>query len=127
MFDFSEYPLDLKFFDPVNKKVADKMKDEYKGKIIREFVGLKSKLYSLISVDNEELTKAKGVNKKIRHKEFVDVLFNKKVIRHNMKRIQSKLRKIGTYDSCKISLSCLVDKRYVLDNGVNILLTFIKT
>ena len=127
MFDFSEYPLDLKFFDPVNKKVADKMKDEYKGKIIREFVGLKSKLYSLISVDNEELTKAKGENKKIRHKEFVDVLFNKKVIRHNMKRIQSKLRKIGTYDSCKISLSCLVDKRYVLDNGVNILLTFIKT
>ena len=71
MFDFSEYPLDLKFFDPVNKKVADKMKDEYKGKIIREFVGLKSKLYSLISVDNEELTKAKGVNKKIRHKEFL--------------------------------------------------------
>ena len=126
MFDFSEYPLDLKFFDPVNKKVADKMKDEYKGKIIREFVGLKSKLYSLISVDNEELTKAKGVNKKIRHKEFVDVLFNKKVIRHNMKRIQSKLRKIGTYDSCKISLSCLVDKRYVLDNGVNILAYFRK-
>ena len=126
MFDFSEYPLDLKFFDPVNKKVADKMKDEYKGKIIREFVGLKSKLYSLISVDNEELTKAKGVNKKIRHKEFVDVLFNKKVIRHNMKRIQSKLRKIGTYDSCKISLSCLVDKRYVLDNGVNILAYFHK-
>ena len=126
MFDFSEYPLDLKFFDPVNKKVADKMKDEYKGKIIREFVGLKSKLYSLISVDNEELTKAKGVNKKIRHKEFVDVLFNKKVIKHNMKRIQSKLRKIDTYDSCKISLSCLVDKRYVLDNGVNILAYFHK-
>ena len=116
MFDFSEYPLDLKFFDPVNKKVADKMKDEYKGKIIREFVGLKSKLYSLISVDNEELTKAKGVNKKIRHKEFVDVLFNKKVIRHNMKRIQSKLHKIGTYDSCKISLSYLDDKRFVLDS-----------
>ena len=48
-------------------------------------------MYSLISVDEEEVTKAKGVNKKIKHKEFVDVLFNKKVIRHNMKRIQSKL------------------------------------
>ena len=58
-------------------------------KIISEFAGLKSKMYSLISVDNEEVTKAKGVNKKIRQKEFVDVLFNKKVIRHNMKRIQS--------------------------------------
>ena len=38
-----------------------------------------------------EVTRAKGVNKKLRHKEFVNVLFNKKVIRHNMKRIQSKL------------------------------------
>ena len=43
------------------------------------------------------------MNKKIRHKEFVDVLFNKKVMRHNMKRIQSKLYRIGTYDVCKIS------------------------
>ena len=67
-----------------------------------QFVGLKSKMYSLISVDGGEVTKAKGVNKKIRHKEFVDVLFNKKLIRHNMKRIQSKLHRTGTYDVCKI-------------------------
>ena len=67
------------------------MKDEFKGKKINEFAGLKQKMYSLIRVDDEEVTKAKGVNKKIRHKEFVDVLFNKKVIRHNMKRIQSKM------------------------------------
>ena len=33
-------------FDPVNKKVIGKMKDEFKGKIIREFVRLKSKMYS---------------------------------------------------------------------------------
>ena len=30
-----------KFFDPTNKKVIDKMKDMYKGKPIREFVGLR--------------------------------------------------------------------------------------
>ena len=83
-------------------------------------------MYSLISVDNEEVTKAKGVNKKLRHKEFVDVLSNKKVIRHNMKRIQSKLHKAGTYDVCKISLSCFHGKRYVLDDGVNILAYFHK-
>ena len=41
-------------------------------------------MYSFISVDNKEVTKANGVNKKIRPKEFVDVLFNIKVIRHNM-------------------------------------------
>ena len=42
-----------------------------------------------------------------------------------MKRIQSKLHKIGTY-VYKISLSCFDDKRYVLDNGVNTLAYFHK-
>ena len=84
LFDFGDYPLKSKFFDLVHKNVIDKMKDELKGKIISEFVGLKSKMYSLIDVNDEEVTKAKGVNKKIRHKEFVDVLFHKKVIRQNM-------------------------------------------
>ena len=94
--------------------------------MIGEFVGLKSKMYSLISVDDEEVIKAKGVNKEIRHEEFVDVLSNKKVIRYNMKRIQSKLHRIGTYDVYKISLSCFDDKRYVLDYGVNTLAYFQK-
>ena len=98
LFDFSDYPLNSKFFDLANEKVIGTMKDEFKGVIISEFVGLQSKMYSLISVDDKEVTKAKGVNKKIRHKEFVSVLFNREVIRHNMKRIQSKLHKIGTYD-----------------------------
>ena len=43
-----------------------------------------------------------------------------------MKIIQSKLRRIGAYDVCKISLSCFDDKRYVLDNGVNSLPYFHK-
>ena len=64
MFDFSEYASNSKLFDPVNEKVIAKMKDEFKGKIISEFVELKSKMYSLISVDDEEVTKAKGVKKK---------------------------------------------------------------
>ena len=68
LFDFSDYPLDSKFFDPVNKKVISKMKGEFKGRIISEFVGLKSKMHSLISVDNKEVIKAKGVNKKTKAK-----------------------------------------------------------
>ena len=43
LFDFSDYAQDSKFFDLVNKKVIGKMKDEFKGKIISEFVGLKVK------------------------------------------------------------------------------------
>ena len=56
------------------------MKDEFKRKKNSGFILLKSKMHLLISVDEEEVTKANEVNKKIRHKEFLDVLFNKKVI-----------------------------------------------
>ena len=59
LFDFSDYPLDLKFFDLANKNVIGKIKDEFKGKNINEFVGLKSKMYSLIRVDDEEVYKSK--------------------------------------------------------------------
>ena len=83
-------------------------------------------MYSLISVDDRKVNKAKGINKKLRHEEYVDVLFNKKVARHDMKRIQSKLHEIGTYDVFKISVSCFDDKGYVLDDGINTLAYFHK-
>ena len=57
---------------------------------------------------------------------FKDVLFNKKIIRHKMKRIQSKKHKLGTYEIAKISLSCFDDKRYVLDDEVYTLTYFHK-
>ena len=43
------------------------------------------------------------------HKEFVDFLFNKGVMRYKMKGIQSKFYIIGTYDVHKMSLSCFDD------------------
>ena len=36
--DFSNYPKDSKFFDETNKKVIYKMKDEFGGVIVYEFV-----------------------------------------------------------------------------------------
>ena len=45
-------------------------------------------------------------------------IFNEKIIRHKMKRIQSKKHRLGTYKIDKISLSCFDDKRYVLDGGI---------
>ena len=59
LFDFRDYPQDSKFFDPVNKKIIGKVKDEVKRKIISEFVGLKSKMYSLIDVDGKKIKKQK--------------------------------------------------------------------
>ena len=118
LFDFSDYSKDSKFFDDTNKKVVGKMKYEMAGKVITEFVGLKSKMYSLITVDNEEKSRAKGVNIKLRHDEYKKPLLHGLILRHNMKRIQSKKHELGTYDVCKISLSCFDDKRYWLDDGI---------
>ena len=51
-----------------------------------KFFGLKSRMYSLVDVDGEEI-KIKNVAKNTRSKQFVDILFNKILIRHRMKRI----------------------------------------
>ena len=61
LFDFSNYSKDSKFFDETNKKVIGKMKDESEGKIIDEFVGLKSKMHSMKNIVGEESNTAKGV------------------------------------------------------------------
>ena len=45
MFHFSNYSKDSKFFDETNQKVIGKIKDEFGGVIVVEFVGLKSKVY----------------------------------------------------------------------------------
>ena len=45
--DFSNYSKDSKLFDKTNKKVIGKMKEEFGGIIVNEFVGLKSKMYSM--------------------------------------------------------------------------------
>ena len=102
------------------------MKDEYGGVIIIEFIGLKSKMYSIRKIDGSESSTAKGVNIATEFNEFKDVLFNKKIIKHKMKRIQAKKHKIGTYEINKISLSCFDDKRQVLDDGIHTLAYFHK-
>ena len=47
LFHYSNYLKDSKFFDETYKKVSGKMKDEFGGVIIDEFVELKSKMYSI--------------------------------------------------------------------------------
>ena len=90
LFDLSNYPKDSTFFDPVNEKVTGKMKGVSEGKINDEFVGLKSKMYSMKNIEGKEFNTAKGVNIATEFNEFKDTLCNKKMFRHKMKRIQSK-------------------------------------
>ena len=91
LFDFSNYSKDSKFFDEANKKVIGKMKDEFGGVILDEFVGLKLKMYSTKKIDGKECNAAKGVNIATEFNKFKDVLFNKKIIRHKMRRIQNNV------------------------------------
>ena len=44
---------------------------------------------------------------------------------HKLKRIQSESHKAGTYNVCKIYLSCFEDKRFTLDDGLIVWLIFI--
>ena len=104
LLDFTNISKDSKFYDSQNEMVVGKTKDEDKGILINRFVGLKSKMHSMLSDDGKESNTAKGVNIATRFNEFKDTLFNKKVIRRKMKRIQIQKHKLGTYEINKISL-----------------------
>ena len=101
-----------------------KFKDETAGVPIKEFIGLKSKMYS-ISLDNEKNSKkAKGVKKNvirkgISHGDYLNVLNQSKVMHHKMKTIRSDCHQISSYEINKISLSPFDDKRYILSDGIS--------
>ena len=46
--NYSDYSNDNPYFDPTNKKVIGKFKDEAAGIPITEFIGLRSKMYSYV-------------------------------------------------------------------------------
>ena len=100
-----------------NKLVIGKMKDETGGVAIKEFGGLKPKMYLFLVGDNSEHKKTKDVNKNvvatISHNEYKDHLLNNKRIRHSKNRNRSKDHRIGTYEINKISLPCFDDKIYI--------------
>ena len=102
------------------------MKDESEEKINCEFVGLKSKMYYIKNIDGKESNTAKEVNIATEFDEFKGTLFNKKVLRHKMRRTQGKKHKMGTYEISKILLSVFDDKRFVLNDGIHTLALFHK-
>ena len=118
LFDLSNFPKSSKYYCDENKKIVGKMKDEYGGKSILKFVGLKSKMYSILDESSNKKSTNKGHNAFIECQEFHDTLFQKKILRHTMRGIKSKNHNFGTYRTNKISLSYFDDKRYILRNGI---------
>ena len=66
------------------------MKDVSEGKIIEEFIGLKSKMHSMKTIDGKESNTAKGVNIATEFNEFKDILFKKKIKTQNEKNSKQR-------------------------------------
>ena len=79
------------------------MKDEYGGNMVIEFIGLRSKMYSILDANNNEKITSKGHNGFIEFQEFYNTLFKKKILRHTMRGIKSKNHNLGTYETNKRS------------------------
>ena len=102
LFHFSNYRKDSKFYNNSNNLVVGKMRNETCGLPIRGFVGLKSKIYTLITEEKHESKKAKNINKNViddelKYEDCKNVLFNKSYMRNEMNRIQYKDHNIGSY------------------------------
>ena len=120
-FDTSDYPPNHPsgILTGCNKKVLGMFKDEAGGKIIDEFVGLKSKLYSFKMFEGKESKKCKGIKKSvvkesITHEDYKNCLFTGKEQLRKMNVIRSHKHDIYTEEVNKIALSPSDDKRHIL-------------
>ena len=122
--DTSSYPKDHPLYSPKNAKVLGKFKDECNAVAPLEFVGLRSKMYSLLV--SRQLTKmtAKGIKKTyiknhIIHDAFINILENKTHTIAKFLNFRSQNHIIHTQQTVKICLSAYDDKRYILGCGKN--------
>ena len=125
LYDTSEYPIDHPLYSIENKKVLGKMKDESFGTPLREFVGLRPKMYSMIS-ESEGKKTAKGIAKYvvkrfIKHEHYKDCLLNREIKITRMNSIRSYDHQLYSITLNKIGLSPYDDKRFILPNGCDTL------
>ena len=96
----SNYSAEWKCYGDSNGLVVGKMKDEAGDVAIKEFVGLKPKMYSFLVDDNSE-HKMQRVWIKIFMQQLMirnTKMLNQKHLRHSMNRIESINHRIGTHD-----------------------------
>ena len=103
MFDMSGYPKDhpSRIQSGLNKKVIGLFKDDANGKIISEFVGLRSKLYAYKIFEGQESKKCKGVKTAvvktvITFDDYKDCLFNNKTYTAKFNIVGSRRHEIST-------------------------------
>lgn len=126
MFDTWDYPENNIYgIKRYNKKVPGKFSDEFKGEIITEVVGLRSKCYAVRTKidkrkkDKNVLKKAKGVKKNVlqNHISFDDYYNCIKENCIEMRKqytIRSKKHEIYTISTDKIALNPFDDKRCII-------------
>ena len=127
-FDTSDYPEGHPSGIPtgINKKVLGMFKDEAAGKTIKEFVGLRAKLYSYKMDEGKENKRCKGikkavVEKSITHEDYKTCLITgiEQLRRQNI--IRSYEHTLYTEEVNKIALSAADDKRYLLKDSFDTL------
>ena len=127
-FDTSDYPENHPSGIPtgINKKVLGMFKDEAEGERIKEFVGLRAKLYSYKMDEGKENKKCKGikkavVEKSISHEDYLTCLITgiEQLRRQNI--IRSYEHILYTEEVNKIALSAADDKRYLLKDSYDTL------
>ena len=127
-FDTSDYPENHPSGIPtgINKNVLGMFKDEAAGKRIKEFVGLRAKLYSFIMEDGKENKRCKGVKKQvvessITHEDYKTCLRTGKEQLRKQNILRSYEHEVFTEEVNKIALSALDDKRHILSDGIHTL------
>ena len=95
-FDISNYSKDDNRPLPIgwNKKVIGLFKDDLGGKIMKTFVGLRAKTWAYLMDDDTEHKKAKEtkkivINRGLVLKNYIDCLFNNKIILKPPQRFKS--------------------------------------
>ena len=122
-FDTSNYEVNRPLTMGKNKKVIGLMKGELGGKIITEFVALRPKTYSYLTVDGKEDKKAKGtkkcvIKKMIKFNDYKKCLLNDEVTLKSQQRLISKKHDVYTENINKIALSNNDDKRIISSNKI---------
>ena len=127
-FDTSDYPENHPSGIPtgLNNKVLGKFKDEAGGKIIKEFVGLRAKLYSYKMDEGKENKRCKGikkavVEKSITHEDYKTCLETGKEQLRKQNIIRSYEHVVYTEEVNKVALSAADDKRYLLKDSYDTL------